>query len=142
MDGIVVDPSGAGTVTAAFNRVQAIGNGGFGFFIDGSNSTGAVNVTIAHSTATNNRKSGVLGASNVGKALTQVMVSSSVLSNNNENGVEASGTNSTTYLARNTIVGNTTAFGVSSNGALSSFGDNDIKTNGNDGGAISLVSAK
>jgi len=142
MDGIVVDPFGAGTVTAAFNRVQAIGNGGFGFFIDGSNSTGAVNVTIAHSTATNNRKSGVLGESNVGKAPTQVMVSSSVLSNNSENGVEDSGMNSTTYLARNTVVGNTTAFGVFSNGALFSFGDNDIKGNGNDGSAISLVSTK
>jgi hypothetical protein len=50
--------------------------------------------------------------------------------------------NSTTYLSRNTIVGNTTAFGVFSNGALSSFGDNDIKGNGNDGSAISLVSTK
>jgi hypothetical protein len=141
LDGIVVRPSGAGTVTAAFDRVQAIGNGGFGFSIDGSSSTGAVNVTIANSLATNNHSSGVLGTSDVGKAPTQVMVSNSVMSNNGT-GVEDAGTNSTTYLAKNTITGNTRAFFNNGVGALLSFGDNYVKGNGNDGDPISLVSAK
>jgi hypothetical protein len=141
LDGIVVQPSGAGTVTAAFDRVQAIGNGGLGFSIDGSNSTGAVNVTIVNSLATNNHRSGVLAGSDVGKATTQMMISNSVMSNNST-GAEDAGTNSTTYLAKNTITGNTRAFFNNGVGALLSFGDNYIKGNGDDGGAIPLVSAK
>jgi hypothetical protein len=56
--------------------------------------------------------------------------------------VTENGVNSTTYLAKNTIAGNTTAFTVVNSGALFSFGDNGVKTNGNDRGAISLVATK
>jgi hypothetical protein len=34
------------------------------------------------------------------------------------------------------------AFAIQGAVALFSFGDNDVKTNGNDGGAITLVSTK
>jgi hypothetical protein len=61
---------------------------------------------------------------------------------NNGTGVEDAGTNSTTYLAKNTITGNTRAFFNNGVGALLSFGDNYVKGNGNDGDPISLVSAK
>jgi hypothetical protein len=131
--------SGTGTVTGAFNRVQAIGSGIAGFIINGGDSTGAVNVTIANSAATNNDV-GIQTESFNGEALTQVMVSNSVVSNNNT-GVEDAGANSTTYLAKNTIAGNGVAFNVNT-GSLFSFGDNYIRGNSNDGGAISLVSTK
>ena len=138
---IAVVSSGSGTVTAAFNRVQAIGNGNSGFKIDGSNSTGAVNVTIANSAATNNVV-GILTQSFNGAALTQVMVSTSILSNNSSTGVLDEGANSTIYLAKNTIAGNTGAFGTLSGGQVFSCGGNYIKGNIDDGGTIPLVSAK
>jgi hypothetical protein len=133
-------PSGVGgVVTAAFNRVQAISSGD-GFEVNGSNSVAAVNVTIANSAATNNNTVGIAVASNTGKALTQVMVSNTVISNNGT-GVLDDGANSMTYLAKNTIAGNSMAFNVI-NGSLFSFGDNYIRSNTNDGGTITLVAAK
>jgi hypothetical protein len=137
---IAVQPVGGGTVTAAFNRVQAVGSGNSGFLLDGSGATGAVNVTIANSAAENNNV-GIGAVSLPNKAVTRLMVSNSVVSNNGT-GISDTGANSTTYLAQTKLSGNTTAFTVTNNGALFSFDDNDIKSNGSDGGAISLVSTK
>jgi hypothetical protein len=139
--GIAVQPVGGGTVAAAFNRVQTIGASNTGFLMDGSGATGALNVTIANSAATNNVNTGVAAQSLTGKALTQLMVSNSVVSNNGT-GIFETGANSTTYLAQTKLAGNTTAFTVTNNGALFSFDDNDVKSNGTDGGVISLVSTK
>jgi glucose uptake protein GlcU len=105
--------------------------------MDGSFSTGAINVTIANSAATNSVFYGI--AADSGGGTTQLMVSDSVMSNNGT-GVFA-GFGALVYLAKNTIAGNATAFTVSS-ATLSSFGDNYIKGNSDDGGAIPLVSAK
>jgi hypothetical protein len=139
-NGFLVDPTGSGTVTAAFNRDQAIGSFGSGFEIDGLSSTGTLNATISNSTASNSL-SGIRSDSGTGRANTQVMVVNTVVSNNSIFGIVESGANSTTYLAKNTIAGNTTAFSIQS-GTLFSFGDNYIKSNGDDGGAIPLVTAK
>jgi hypothetical protein len=132
-------PSGSGTVTAVFNRVQVIGSGNGFLLHDGAG--GALNVTIANSVATNNGSAGIAAEGASGVALTRVVVSNSVVSNN-ATGVLESGANSTTYLAKNTIAGNATAFTVINNGALFSFGDNYINGNVDDGGTISLVAAK
>src|SRR5262249_44469722 len=119
---ITIAPTGSGTVTAAFNRVQAIGSGN-GFAIAGLNAVGVVNATIANSAATNNGTNGISVEGATGKANTQVMVSNSVISNNGT-GIFEFGANSTTYLAKDTIAGNTTAFALQNNGTLNSFGDN------------------
>jgi hypothetical protein len=139
-DALLVDPSGGGAVTATFNRVQAIGSFGSGFEIDGLSSTGTLDATISNSTASNSL-TGIRSDSSTGRANTQVMVVNTVVSNNSIFGIVESGANSATYLAKNTIAGNTTAFSIQS-GALFSFGDNYIKSNGDDGGAIALVAVK
>jgi hypothetical protein len=136
--GVQLSPTGSGAVTAVFNRVQTIGNG-VGFIMDGAFSTGgAINATIANSTATNSVFYGI-AADTEGGGVTRLMVSNSVASNNGT-GVFA-GFGALVYLAKNTIAGNTTAFTVA-DATLSSFGDNYIKANGDDGGAIPLVSTK
>jgi hypothetical protein len=126
-------------VSATFTRVQATGSGA-GFLINGANSTGAVNATIANGIASNNQD-GVTVEGGSGAAVVQVMVSNTVI-NNNGTAVFEDGANSTTYLTKNTIAGNTTAFNVFNSGAVFSFGDNDVKGNGNDGGTLSLISPK
>jgi hypothetical protein len=138
-DGVAVETNGAGTVNATFTRVQALGDAA-GFLVNGANSTGAVNATIANSTTSNN-SFGVTVEGNSGAAVTQVMVSGTVI-NNNGTAIFEDGANSTTYLTKDAIAGNTTAFDILNSGAVSSFGDNDVKSNGNDGGALPLVSAK
>jgi hypothetical protein len=136
---VVIQTSGSGAVTAAWNRVQAIGSGS-GFLINGANSTGTVDATIVGSTAANNLF-GIAAEGAPGKATTQLIVVNSVVANNGT-GIFEDGANSTTYLEKTAIFGNTAALNVLNSGALFSFGDNYVKTNGNDGGAISLVSAK
>jgi hypothetical protein len=138
-EGIGIVPPAAGTVTAAYNRVQVTGAGDAGFTIFGFSSFGTVKVTIANSVATNSTAG--IGAIATASGTAQVMVSNSVVSNN-ATGINATGANATIFLARNTIAGNTTAFATASSGVLSSFGDNDIKSNGDDGGAIPLVQTK
>jgi hypothetical protein len=137
--GIAILPSGAVTVTAALNRVQVNGAGLQGINIGGTAATGTVNATIANSAVSNN-STGIVAGSTSGAAVTQVMVSNSVLSNNGA-GLADTGLNLTIYLAKKTIAGDTTAFSVVK-GTLFNVGDNYIKSNGDDGGAISLVATK
>jgi hypothetical protein len=140
-DAIGLQPSGSGVaVTAQFTRVKVSGADG-GFTIAGSGSTGSLDVTITDSTASNNAY-GIASASGSGHAVTRVSVQNATISNNTIDGVFENGANSTTFLARSTISGNAAAFSVVNGGTLQSFGDNYIKSNGNDGGAISLVSRK
>jgi hypothetical protein len=137
---VSVAPTGSGTVTAVFNRLQVNGARTEGIFVNGAGATGAVNATIANSLVTNSNI-GIEAGSAGGKAVTQMAVLNSAASNN-VTGVSDSGANSTTYLAKTTIAGNTTAFSVANSGALFSFGDNNVKTNNNDGVVISLVATK
>src|SRR5262249_27751521 len=102
---IAIQPAGGGTVTAAFDRVQPTGAGNTGFLIDGSGATGAIDVTIANSAATNNASVGIAAGSLASKAVTQLMVFSSVVSNNGT-GIADTGANSTTYLADTMLSGN------------------------------------
>jgi hypothetical protein len=136
---VVIQSAGSGTVTGVWNRVQTIGSGS-GFLVNGANSTGAVDVTIANGLASNNG-AGVSTEGSPANANTQVMVVNSVVANNGT-GIFEDGGNSTTYLEKTTIAGNTIAINVTNSGALFSFGDNYVKGNGNDGGAISLVATK
>ena len=68
------------------------------------------------------------------------MVVNSIIANN-FTGISAQ-SSSSMYLAKNTITGNTTAFLFAGGSALLSFGDNDIRGNVNDNGAIPLASTK
>src|SRR5262249_2988240 len=99
-------PGGSGTVTAVFNRVEA-SHAGAGFVISGDNATAVLNVTIANSLASNNT-TGVEVLSATGMAVTQAVVVNSTVSNN-LTGVFEAGANSTTFLAKTAIAGNTTA---------------------------------
>jgi hypothetical protein len=140
--GIVLQSGGSGTVTAVFNRVQASGAVNEGILVNGINSTGSVNATITSSTVNASTTAfGVNVVSTNNKAITRVMIVNSVVSDNSV-GVVVNGMNATAFLAKTTIAGNTTAFSNSNSGALFSFGDNSIKSNGNDGGVISLVATK
>jgi hypothetical protein len=82
VNGVEIQPSGSGTVLGVFNRVQASGDNISGFAIDGFNSTGAINVTIANSTVSNNPSIGIFVGSAAANAKTQVMVVNSVVANN------------------------------------------------------------
>jgi hypothetical protein len=138
--GIVVRPSGAGTVKAVFNRVEAYNNGSLvrtegvkaGIEIDGSASTGTVDATIADSVSANNTR-GFFVDSAFGQARTSVMLLRSVAANNDV-GVLVQLPQAIVRSARSTITGNATAWSVTGGGVFQTYGDNYIDGNTVDGG--------
>jgi Right handed beta helix region len=125
--GILVEPTGSGTVTAVMNRVEA-SNNGTGIYVAGSNSTGTINVTVAESVAAHN-PIGFIAVSASGHAATTLAVFHSVSANNNT-GISASGTGATLRLAQSEVTGNSTYGWFVGNGSvIASYGDNYIDGN-------------
>jgi hypothetical protein len=130
--GIYVSPTGSGTFTAVFNRVEANTNAISGIVVDGTTSTGTINATAAESVAADNiQGAGFAASSSAGHALTTLTVFHSV-SANNVYGITANGTGATLRAAQSTSTGNTYGY----YGVLTSYGDNYIDGNGGDQGQI------
>jgi hypothetical protein len=130
-NGIALIPAGIGTTTRVYlQRVVSSGNvglvnSGAGFVVNGSFSTGTINVTIADSTAEAN-STGFVIESFSGHATTNVTLVN-VKAVNNGVGVQVAGTGATGFLRHSTISGNTTdGFSAGSGGLLKTFGDNAV----------------
>jgi len=126
--GIYVLPTGSGTVTAVFNRVQANNNGGNGIVLNGLNATGTVKGTVYDSVAAGNGGGGFVPVTTSGYAPTALMVFNSVSANNNS-GLGVHGTGATLRVAHSMVTGNTNGWGVTGGGVLLSAGDNTIEGN-------------
>jgi hypothetical protein len=136
--GIYVSPTGSGTFTAVFNRVEANTNAISGIVVDGTTSTGTINATAAESVAADNiQGAGFAASSSAGHALTTLTVFHSV-SANNVYGITANGTGATLRAAQSTSTGNTYGY----YGVLTSYGDNYIDGNGGDQGQIVPVNMR
>jgi len=140
-DGILVIPTGSGTVKAVFSRVEAYNSGSSGIAVTGEATTGGtLNATVADSVAANN-SNGFFALSNAGQATTSLMVIRSVAANNGIGLRVANTPNATLRVGQSTITGNTATWSVSGTGVLQSYGDNNIDGNV-DGGPILTVIAK
>jgi len=128
--GIYVGPSGAGAITAVFNRVEANNNGNVGIELDGSGSAGTntISGTVSESVAAGNGNAGLVSSAPVGQAQTSLMLFHSVVANNNGNGVLTIGANATIRLANSAVTGNTAGWAVLG-GFIYSYGDNYIDGN-------------
>ncbi len=139
--GILVAPTGSGiTVTASLNRVEA-DNNFYGVFADGTGATGAVNVTVADSVAANNIANGFNSFSDTGQAATAILLVRCVAVNNGL-GVLAEGPGATLTFAQSTVTGNDQGLSNFFDGALFSYGDNNIDGNTNDGGTPPVLAKK
>jgi len=126
--GIVVQPVGAGTVTASFSRVEVYNSGSVGIWLIGDFNTGAVKGTAADSIVSNNSANGFLVSST--SAPTSLQVVRSVAANNG-GGVSAQGSaNAILRLRQSTITGNGASWFVTGGGIVRSYGDNNIDGNG------------
>ena len=100
-------------------------NNGTGFAINGSFSTGTINVMIVDSTAHSN-STGFFVQSASPHATTNVTLVNVKASNNNT-GINVVGTGATAFLRHSTISGNPSdGYAVTSGGVLKSFSDNAI----------------
>jgi hypothetical protein len=100
-------------------------NNGTGFAINGSFSTGTINVMIVDSTAHSN-STGFFVQSASPHATTNVTLVNVKASNNNT-GINVVGTGATAFLRHSTISGNPSdGYAVAAGGVLKSFGDNAV----------------
>jgi hypothetical protein len=136
--GIELEPSGTSiTVTASFERVQAIHNNQDGFFLHGALMTGSLHATAADSLASGGVQGFVSNSANGAGAITFTLTNSKAV--NNGVGV-ASGQNAVTFLNGSTISGNSTdGFSAFTGGIINSYGNNAITDTTNNGSLTSVA---
>lgn len=135
--GILIEPQSTGGITAAIDRTEFDSNfdglvaAGFG------TGTGPVTVAVTDSVAANNSNYGfnVSSSTHVSKlSLTRA------LAVGNGFGVDCADANSTMWLAKSTVVGNTVGYTQAVSAILNSYGDNYIAGNGSNNGVLTGVS--
>jgi hypothetical protein len=129
---------GGGAVSATIERSAFHNNTSIGVYVVGSSGTGAVNVAIADSVASNTNgslASGLRVQSDVGHSVTKLAVTHCTVAGN-DTGLEIDGPNATLRLARSTVVENTMGYGAFGGGVILSYGDNYIDDNGSNFGTL------
>jgi hypothetical protein len=129
--GILVKPQSGGTARVSLERVNASGNA-FGIAADGTGSTGGINMTIADSMVSGNSQDGIIAVTPSGGAPIGVMVTNTK-SVNNTFGIRSIGPNVTVRVKNSDIMGNNTGLSFSGGGAILTYGNNAVNTNGADG---------
>jgi hypothetical protein len=125
--GISVFPSGSGTVTALFNRVEVVNNGNNAITVGGTNSTGTIEATASDSVAAGNAGVGFTAFTSAGHASTTFMLFHSVAANN-DGGLFAQG-GAILRTARSMVTGNSLGWTADTGGSVQSYGDNYIDGN-------------
>ena len=138
--GVVINPQSGGTAEVALERLTINGNA-FGIAVDGSGSTGGINMTIADSMIANNAQDGIISTTPSGGAPIGVMVTNTK-SVNNQFGARAVGPNVTIRVENSKLTGNNTGLSFSSGGALLSAGNNIVEANGTNGTFSGSISPK
>ena len=133
--GIFVVPTGSGTVTAVFNRVEVTHNGNIGILVDGEVSTGTINATASDSVAARNN-GGFYVLSAAGQAQTTFSLFHSVAADN-LNGIVAQTTNAGLRIAQSMVTGNSGAGWLAlSGGVIATYQDSYINGNGPNVGSL------
>jgi hypothetical protein len=126
--GIVVQPSGAGSVNAFFRRVEAYNNAYNGIGVYGNLSSATVRATVTDSVAAGNVGAGFVAVSGGGDTSARLMLVRSVTANNGT-GISASGANATVWVGQTTVNGNMRGWETATDASLKSYGDNNIDGN-------------
>ena len=129
--GIWIVPGAGGSAQVTLNRVIAEGNQS-GIVVDGSTSTGGINVTITDSVTASNAQDGIVASTPAGGAPIGVMVENTK-STNNAFGIRSFGPNATVRVSESTVTGNGTGLFFTGGGALLSFGNNEVEANATNG---------
>jgi Right handed beta helix region len=132
---VLVDPSGSGAVSVAFDAVQLTGNSTNGLLVTSSSGTGAINVAVTNSVISNNAGNGIYALSTA--AATNIYLTHVQVTNNATSGVQSSGVAATIWLGQTTITENPSlGYDANSNGTINSFDDNYIADNGSNLGTL------
>lgn len=127
-NGILIKPTGSGSVKGALEGVQAERNN-IGIDVSTVGLTGSgVNLTVSDSIMAGSNSRGLGATTGSGPAI-NVMVDNSALVNNGGPGAFASGALATVRLAKSSLTGNNVASSVASSGKVLSYGNNRIDAN-------------
>jgi hypothetical protein len=130
---VLIQGIGTGVnVTASLDRVQLINGFKPGLRVDGSQTTGAMTVTVRDSLAQGNGGTGFVGQTEApDNGIVMLTVQNSTASNNSI-GVSSFGANAETFISGTTITGNGTGVEATVSNIVSS-GNNMINGNGTNG---------
>ena len=109
-----------------------------GFHLDGSAAAPQVSGTIVNTVVAGNKLGGVIAngpASSTNNMI--VMLNRDVIVNNGTNGILASGQNTTIFVGSSVVTGNTNGVVANSPGIVSTYVNNQIDGNSNNGTPIS-----
>jgi hypothetical protein len=137
--GIVISPQSGGSAQIVLNRVSVHKNI-FGIVVDGTGSTGGINMTITDSVASSNLNDGIIATTPAGGAPIGVLVTNTK-SVNNAIGIRSLGSNVTVRVENSKIAGNSTGLSFAS-GALLSAGNNLVEANAVNGAFSGPVALK
>ena len=129
--GIVVNPGAGGTAQVTLNRVS-IAKNVFGIAVDGTGSTGGINMTATESVSSSNSQDGILAVTPGGGAPIGLYLKNSS-SLNNAIGIRSIGAGVTVRVDGSSVIGNGTGLSFSGGGALLTAGNNMIQANGANG---------
>jgi hypothetical protein len=129
--GIVVNPQAGGSARVMLDHVTVDRNV-FGVAVDGTGSTGGINMTISNSVLAANSQDGIIATTPAGGAPIGVMVRNTTSANNNY-GVRSLGPNVTVRLDSSSVIGNAAGLSFAGGGALLSYGNNNVDANGSNG---------
>jgi hypothetical protein len=137
-DGLFIATNGSSAANASIDRSGFYGNTNTGINVSGqSGTTGALNVTVADSVASNNGLAFQL-QSFAGQSISTLALTR-VTSSGNELGISSLGQNATLLLGQSTVTGNTAGFSATFGGAIRSYGDNYIDNNGGNTGTLGAL---
>ncbi|MEA2939394.1 MAG: hypothetical protein QOC56_2898 [Alphaproteobacteria bacterium] len=142
--GITVRPVGTSlTVKAVFNSVEVSNNFNIGIGVDGTVSTGTINVSVLESVAANNPGIGFGVQSSLGQAVTTMtLVRSAAVNNGGPVAAGAQGDNATIRIGQTTITGNANGWGAVFGATLQSYNDNYVDGNAASQGTQTTIPTK
>ena len=137
--GIVIDPTGSGSVRAELVNVRARNNNNHGLAVDTVGNTGFVVISVVGGQYSGNAGSGITA---IGAAEINGMINGATASFNNASGIASSGASTTLRVGQSTVTGNSFTSGAGINvvsGVIRTYGDNRVDGNFNDGAFTAVV---
>jgi hypothetical protein len=139
--GIIVQPAGTGSARVAIERTR-IENNTYGFFANGSGSTGVIAVQIRDSVASDNVNHGISAFTAAGQSTTSITVERSSAILNGGDGILAQGSAAFVLLADSTVMSNGTGLASAGGGTIFTYQDNQLTGNVTDGAPTASLTVK
>lgn len=128
--GIEVRPTGSGSATASISRVRSENNS-TGFRLNGTTTSGSLNMNVENSVASGNSGAGFNVTAGTSPSAQMMLTRSSAVEN--ANGLHVDGANARLRFGYSVVTGNAIGTSASNGGVFASYGNNQIDGNTSDG---------